>query len=81
MRWSPTAVEILMLDWIPRRLVADGKFLSKAPALLAAFVRYCYGERGIPKALTDQTLTALDGFTSEYRQITSSPRPQGPMTI
>ncbi len=81
MRWSPTAVEILMLDWIPRKLVADGKFLSKAPALLAAFVRYCHSERGIPKALTDQTLTALDGFTSEYRQITSSPRPQGPMAI
>ena len=24
LRWSPTAVEILMLDWIPRKILALG---------------------------------------------------------
>ena len=81
MRWSPTAVEILMLDWIPRKIVADVEFLSKVPKLLSAFVRFCHAERGVPKSVTGRTIAALDEFTAEYREITSSPRPQGPMAI
>lgn len=31
MRWSPVAVEILLEDWIPRKIVADAGSLAKAP--------------------------------------------------
>ena len=48
MRWSPPAAEILLLDWIPRKIVADVDHLSPAPGLLSAFVRFCDAERGIP---------------------------------
>ena len=56
LRWSPVAVEILLADWIPRKIVASPEHLSKAPGLLRAFIRFCHAERGIRAALTDETL-------------------------
>lgn len=60
LRWSPVAVEILLADWIPRKIVASPEYLSKAPALLRAFIRFCHTEREIRPTLTDETLAALD---------------------
>lgn len=81
MRWSPTAVEIILLDWIPRKIVADVDYLSNAPDLLAGFIRFCHAERGIPAELTDETLAALRAYAPEYFDIIRSPRPQGPEAL
>ena len=81
MRWSPVAVEIILADWIPRKIVADAGYLSKAPDLLRAFVRFCHAERGIRADLTDETLAAVDRFEPDYQRTIRSPRPQGPMAI
>lgn len=81
MRWSAPAAEILLLDWIPRKIVADVDFLLPAPHLLSAFVRFCDAERGIPPELTRETLGAIALFASEYREIISSPRLQGPAAL
>ena len=35
LRWSPVAVEIILVDWIPRKIVADAAYLSKAPGSAA----------------------------------------------
>jgi hypothetical protein len=80
-RWSLVAVEILLADWIPRKIVADPEHLSKAPALLRAFIRFCHAERGIRPALTDETLAAVDQWEPEYQRVIRSPRPQGPMAL
>ncbi len=81
LRWSPVAVEILLSDWIPRKIVADASYLSKAPGLLRAFIRFCHAERQIRPALTDQTLAAVDKYEPEYQQVIRSPRPQGPAAL
>ena len=81
MRWSPVAIEIILVDWIPRKLVADAAFLSKAPGLLRAFVRFCHAERGIRAELTRETVAAVDRYEPQYRRTIRSPRPQGPMAI
>jgi Domain of unknown function (DUF6398) len=81
LRWSPVAVEILLLDWIPRKIVADADSLASAPDLLRAFVRFCHHERGIRAALTDETLDAIDAFAPEYQRIIRSDRPQGPEAL
>jgi len=81
MRWSPVAVEILLDDWIPRKIVADPEYLSRAPALLRAFIRFCHAERKIQPALTDETLAAVDEYEPEYQRVIRSPRPQGPMAL
>lgn len=81
MRWSAPAAEILLLDWIPRKIVADRDYLALAPALLSAFVRFCDAERGIPSDLTAETLNAIETFAPEYHAIVASPRLQGPAAL
>ena len=81
LRWSPVAVEILLADWIPRKIMGRPGYLSKAPALLRAFIRFCHAERKIRPALTDETLAAVDEHELEYQRVIRSPRPQGPMAL
>lgn len=81
LRWSGTAVEILLLDWIPRKLAAPVSFLSAAPDLLRALIRFSHAERGINATLTRETLLAVDAFEPEYLELISQPRHQGPMAI
>lgn len=81
LRWSPTAVEILLVDWIPRKIVADVGYLAKVPDLLRAFIRFCHGERGIRAELTTQTLAAVNEHESGYQKLIRSPRPQGPAAL
>lgn len=81
LRWSPVAVEILLADWIPRKLVAPADYLSKAPGLLRAFVRYCHAKRDIPSGLTRETLAAIDEYEPDYQEIIRTPRHQGAMAL
>ncbi|MGH3278330.1 MAG: DUF6398 domain-containing protein, partial [Trebonia sp.] len=81
LRWSPVAVEILLADWIPRKIAADPAFLAKAPALLRGFIRYCHDERGIRPSLTQETLAAVDHHEPEYQRVIRSPRLQGPEAL
>lgn len=81
LRWSPVAVELLLADWIPRKIAADSAFLAKAPALLREFIRYCHDERGIRPSLTHETLAAVDHYEPEYQRAIRSPRPQGPEAL
>ncbi len=78
LRWSPVAAEILLLDWIPRKIIADADSLAYAPDLLRAFVRFCHNERGIRAELTALTLAAIAEFTPDYQRLIRSDRPQGP---
>jgi len=80
-RSSPTSVEIVLLDWIPRKLVVDATILAAAPALLRGLIRYCHHQRGIRASLTTDTLGAVDAYEPEYQQIIRSPRAQGPMAL
>lgn len=81
LRWSRVAVEILLTDWIPRKIVADATFLSKAPDVLRAFIRFCHAERGIRPTLTHETLAAVEEYESDYQRAIRSPRPQGPAAL
>jgi hypothetical protein len=81
MRWSPVSVEILLVDWIPRKIVAAVADLAPAPDVLRAFVRFCHAERGIRPALTDETLAAIDAVEPEYQRLIRSDRPQGPAAL
>jgi len=81
LRWSPVAVEILLVDWIPRKIVADVAYLSNAPELLRAFIRFCHAERKIRPELTGQTLAAVGEHESEYQRVIRSARSQGPAAL
>lgn len=77
LRWSPTSVEMVLLDWVPRKIMAEVDQLALLPDLLRAFIRFSHHERGIQQALTAETLTAVDELAPEYLEIVSAPRSQG----
>jgi Domain of unknown function (DUF6398) len=81
LRWSPVAVEILLIHWIPRKIVGGVAYLGKAPELLRAFIRFCHHERGIRAALTANTLAAVDEYEPQYQRTISSPWPPGPAAL
>ena len=81
LRWSSVAVEILLLDWLPRKVIAETSYLALAPDLLRAFVGFCHAERGIRATLTDETLEAVDRYEPEYLEAISSPRLHGPAAL
>jgi hypothetical protein len=81
LRWSPTAIEILMLDWYPRKIVADQRYLRRMPIVLRDFVRFVHGEVGVAEELTTEALDAIDLYEYEYRETISKPRRQGPEAI
>lgn len=81
LRWSPTAVEILLLDWYPRKIVADQAYLGRMPAVLRAFVEFAHDESGLADELTAETRAAIDELETEYRSVIGSPRHQGPFAL
>ncbi|ORW00284.1 DUF6398 domain-containing protein [Mycobacterium kyorinense] len=74
-------MEILLDDWIPRKIVAPPEYLAKAPDLLRAFIRFAHAEIGLRADLTDETLAAIDDWEPRYQQTIRSPRPQGPAAL
>lgn len=81
LRWSPTGVEILLFDWIPRKIVAPADYLDKATGLLRAFISFVHDYDGVPLHLTAETLGAVDAYLPEYEQLIRAPRHQGPMAL
>ena len=81
LRWSPVKVEILLCDWIPRKIVADAAYLAMAPALLRAFIRFAHAEVEIRDELTREALATVDLLEAEFQDIIRSDRPQGPHAL
>lgn len=81
LRWSAVAVEILLLDWLPRKVMAPSSYLALAPDLLRGFLTFCHAERGIRASLTAETLAAVDAYEPEYLELIESPRLQGPEAL
>ena len=77
LRWSGVRVEILLADWLPRKVVADVPYLAKAPALLRRYVEFSHDKAGLPHALTREVLDAVDRWEPEYQRLIRSARPQG----
>ncbi|MEA2843458.1 MAG: hypothetical protein QOJ69_1129 [Actinomycetota bacterium] len=69
LRWSPVAVELVLVDWIPRTTTVPSENLARLPDVLRAFVRFCHDERGIRPSLTAETLDAVDQWEPEYHAI------------
>ena len=81
LRWSEVAVEILLTDWVPRKIAAPPAFLRGLPDVLRAFIAYAHAERGIRRELTAETLEAVDRCEPEYQEAIGAPRPQGPAAL
>ncbi len=78
LRWSSVAVEILLVDWLPRKVIADADYLALAPDLLRAYVRFCHAERDVRESLTAETLEAIRRYEPEFMEQVAAPRRAGP---
>ena len=74
-------MEILLLDWYPRKIVAEPELLMRMPDVLRAFIRFAHAESGLDENLTAETLRAVDGFEPEYREAVRRPHRQGPEAL
>lgn len=81
LRWSPVQVEMLFVDWLPRKVIAPAEYLAAAPELLRCFVRFAHAESGVRAELTDETLAAIDAYAPDFQRVIRSPRPQGPAAL
>lgn len=81
LRWSPVTVELLLADWVPRKIMAEAAHLAKLPNLLRAYIRHCHGRLGIRSELTDETLAAVDAYEPDYQRTIRTTRPQGPAAL
>jgi hypothetical protein len=77
LRWSQVSVEIVLTDWVPRKVVAPVSQLRLVPDVLRDLVRFGHRELGIRRELTDETLDAVDSFEPAYLALIRTPRPQG----
>ena len=77
LRWSPVNVEVLLVDWYPRKVVAEPALLAKLPNLLRAFVEFCHRRTGLRRELTAETLQSIDRWEPEYQRLIRTTRPQG----
>jgi hypothetical protein len=77
LRWSPTVVEMCLLDWLPRKTILENEVLEAIPATLRALVRYAGGRRSLPGELVSETLDAVDRFEPEFARAMKSPSSAG----
>lgn len=73
LRWSPTAIEILMLDWYPRKIMAGQRYMRRMPIVLRDFVRFVHNEIDLDEELTAEALDGIEAFEYEYREAISKP--------
>jgi hypothetical protein len=77
LRWSPVSVELLLTDFLARKVLLPDEVMRRAPAVLQDLVRFAHAERGIDPRLTEQTLRAVhrhqDGFLAQLDQAGREP--------
>jgi hypothetical protein len=68
LRWSPAAVDLFLLDWVPRRAVLDADDITALPSVLSAWTRWSGRVQGLsPKAVAG-TVVAIAGFRDEFAE-------------
>ncbi len=68
LRWSPIAVELCLLDWLPRKATLDDTDIRALPDALERWVRFAGRKKGLPADAIDETVEAVDQFSPDFRQ-------------
>ena len=68
LRWSPSVVELFMLDYLPRRITLTPDEIEALPVVLTAWVRFALTKRGLEEQFIDEAAQAVDEFADEFRE-------------
>ncbi len=74
LRWSPVAVEMVLVWFVDEVHHITKRTMRRLPDVLAGFVRFAHERRGVPGALTRETLDAIDEWRDEYLDDLDKPR-------
>jgi hypothetical protein len=77
LRWSPTVVELFMLDWLPRKVITTPEMLEVMPGALDAWVRFAARKRGVADRFSAQTREAIVAFSAEAVEAAGDPEVAG----
>lgn len=69
LRWSPTTVEILMVEVLPWVEVATEEALDAIPDVLAPVIRYAHYTHGITPRATEATVASVARWLPDYQQL------------
>jgi hypothetical protein len=47
LHWSDVRIEILLADWLPRKVIAPIEYLAAAPELVRSFIRFAHHLSGV----------------------------------
>ena len=67
-RWSPTVVELFMLDYLPRRVSLSAEEIEALPEVLTAWVRFALTKRGLEERFVGEAADAVQAFTAQFRE-------------
>jgi hypothetical protein len=65
LRWSPGAVELFLLDFVPRKLTGDQETLAMAGEVLAAWVRWGASRAGLGPEVAAEALAVIAELRDE----------------
>lgn len=78
LRWSPTVVEMFLLDFLPRKATLDAGQIRAVPDVLRRWVGFALERRGLDRRWIDETQAAIDPLTPEFRRLVTDPSSFGP---
>lgn len=80
LHWSGVVAEIMLVDLLPRKVMASQKYLRGMPDAIRRVIRFAHAQRGVPAIHTDAALAAVDEFAPQFRQqLAGGSRVQHPM--
>lgn len=78
LRWSPTGVELFLLDYLPRKAILDDDEIAALPGVLSGWVRFALQKRGLAERFIAEAEEAVKEFVPEFRRAVSDPTSFGP---
>lgn len=69
LRWSPSRVGVVLLDRVPRKIVADHDYLSRIPAVFEVLIPASAEVRPTAPSVVPESLTFLADVVADYRSI------------
>jgi hypothetical protein len=68
LRWSPAAVDLFLLDWVPRKALLDNEDIGALPAVLSAWVRWAGRVSGRSPRAVAATVAAIAGMRQRFAE-------------
>jgi hypothetical protein len=78
LRWSPTAVDLFLLDWVPRNALLDRDDVTALPVVLSAWIRWSGRINGLTPAAVAGTLAAIASLRGEFADRVTTGTHRGP---